>query len=47
MQPLRAGRRMLHARLVEALEALAPDRETEQGEQLAHHAFRASRGPRR
>jgi len=33
-------RRVLHARIVEALEALAPDRATEQVERLAHHALR-------
>jgi class 3 adenylate cyclase/tetratricopeptide (TPR) repeat protein len=33
-------RRGLHARLVEALEALAPDRAGEQVERLAHHALR-------
>jgi class 3 adenylate cyclase/tetratricopeptide (TPR) repeat protein len=33
-------RRVLHARIVEALEALYPDRLTEQVERLAHHAFR-------
>jgi class 3 adenylate cyclase/tetratricopeptide (TPR) repeat protein len=33
-------RRVLHARLVEALEALAPERVTEQVERLAHHALR-------
>ena len=33
-------RRVLHARLVEALEALAPDRVAEQVERLAHHALR-------
>jgi tetratricopeptide (TPR) repeat protein len=33
-------RRGLHARLVEALEALAPDRVAEQVERLAHHALR-------
>ncbi len=33
-------RRMLHARLVEALEALAPERMAEQVERLAHHAQR-------
>ena len=33
-------RRGLHARLVEALEALAPERVTEQVERLAHHALR-------
>src|SRR5262249_48624760 len=33
-------RRVLHARLVEAFEALAPDRMDEQVERLAHHALR-------
>jgi tetratricopeptide (TPR) repeat protein len=33
-------RRGLHARLVEALEALAPERKAEQVERLAHHALR-------
>jgi class 3 adenylate cyclase/tetratricopeptide (TPR) repeat protein len=33
-------RRALHARIVEAIEALYPDRLTEQVERLAHHAFR-------
>jgi tetratricopeptide (TPR) repeat protein len=33
-------RRGLHARLVEAFEALAPDRLTEQVDRLAHHALR-------
>jgi class 3 adenylate cyclase/tetratricopeptide (TPR) repeat protein len=33
-------RRGLHARLVEAIEALAPDRVGEQVERLAHHALR-------
>ena len=33
-------RRVLHARLVEALEALAPDRVAEQVDRLAHHALR-------
>src|SRR2546422_2602091 len=33
-------RRVLHARLVEAIEALAPERGTEQVERLAHHALR-------
>src|SRR5207245_1032493 len=33
-------RRVLHARLVAALEALAPDRAAEQVERLAHHALR-------
>ena len=32
-------RRMLHARIVEALEALAPERAAEQVERLAHHAL--------
>ena len=33
-------RRVLHARIVEALERLAPDRIAEQVERLAHHALR-------
>src|SRR5206468_1615749 len=33
-------RRALHARIVEALEALYPDRRAEQVERLAHHALR-------
>jgi class 3 adenylate cyclase/tetratricopeptide (TPR) repeat protein len=33
-------RRVLHARIVDALEALAPDRAPEQVEHLAHHALR-------
>src|SRR5262247_1729953 len=33
-------RRALHARLVEALEALAPDQVAEQVDRLAHHALR-------
>ena len=33
-------RRMLHARIVEALEAVAPERVAEQVERLAHHALR-------
>src|SRR5207244_3117822 len=33
-------RRILHARLVEAIEALAPERAAEQVERLAHHALR-------
>ena len=33
-------RRPLHARIVEALEALAPERGAEQGERLAYHALR-------
>jgi tetratricopeptide (TPR) repeat protein len=33
-------RRVLHARIVEVLEALAPDRLAEQVERLAHHALR-------
>ena len=37
---LQAGRRTLHARIVEAIEALAGDRVTEQGAHLAHHALR-------
>jgi tetratricopeptide (TPR) repeat protein len=35
-------RRGLHARLVEALEALVPERTTEQVERLAHHALRGA-----
>ena len=37
---LQERRRALHARIVEALEALAPDRVAEQVERLAHHALR-------
>jgi class 3 adenylate cyclase/tetratricopeptide (TPR) repeat protein len=37
---LQERRRLLHARIVEALEALAPDPLTEQVERLAHHALR-------
>jgi class 3 adenylate cyclase/DNA-binding winged helix-turn-helix (wHTH) protein/tetratricopeptide (TPR) repeat protein len=37
---LHARRRVLHARLVEVLEALAPDRVAEQVERLAYHALR-------
>ena len=37
---LQDRRRALHARIVEALETLYPDRLTEQVERLAHHAFR-------
>jgi class 3 adenylate cyclase/tetratricopeptide (TPR) repeat protein/ABC-type thiamine transport system ATPase subunit len=37
---LHERRRALHARTVEALEALAGDREAEQVERLAHHALR-------
>jgi tetratricopeptide (TPR) repeat protein len=33
-------RRVLHSRIVEALETLAPDRAAEQVERLAHHALR-------
>src|SRR6516162_5729542 len=33
-------RRVLHARIVESLEALAPERRAEQVERLAHHALR-------
>jgi class 3 adenylate cyclase/tetratricopeptide (TPR) repeat protein len=35
-------RRVLHARLVEALEALMPERAAEQVERLAHHAVRGA-----
>jgi predicted ATPase len=38
---LQDRRRALHARIVEALEPLYPDRLTEQIERLAHHAIRA------
>ena len=37
---LHERRRMLHARLVEVIETLSPDRLAEPGEQLAHHALR-------
>ncbi len=37
---LQDRRRALHARIVEVLEALYPDRVAEQVERLAHHAFR-------
>jgi class 3 adenylate cyclase len=37
---LQDRRRPLHARIVEAIEALYPERLTEHVEQLAHHAFR-------
>jgi class 3 adenylate cyclase/tetratricopeptide (TPR) repeat protein len=37
---LQERRRVLHARIVEALEGLAPDRLVEQVERLAHHALR-------
>ncbi|HSF31586.1 MAG TPA: adenylate/guanylate cyclase domain-containing protein [Candidatus Tectomicrobia bacterium] len=37
---LQERRRALHARIVEALEALVPDRAAEQVERLAHHALR-------
>jgi class 3 adenylate cyclase/tetratricopeptide (TPR) repeat protein len=37
---LQERRRVLHARLVEAIEALAPERGAEQVERLAHHALR-------
>jgi class 3 adenylate cyclase/tetratricopeptide (TPR) repeat protein len=37
---LQGRRRVLHARIVEAIEALAGDRVTEQVERLAHHALR-------
>ena len=37
---LHERRRTLHARLVGVIETLSPDRLAEQGERLAHHAFR-------
>ena len=37
---LQDRRRALHARIVEAIEALYPERLTEHVERLAHHAFR-------
>jgi class 3 adenylate cyclase len=37
---LQERRRVLHARIVEAIEALYPDRLAEQVERVAHHAFR-------
>jgi tetratricopeptide (TPR) repeat protein len=37
---LQERRRVLHARIVEAIEALAPERVAEQVERLAHHALR-------
>jgi class 3 adenylate cyclase/tetratricopeptide (TPR) repeat protein len=37
---LQGRRRVLHARIVEALETLAPERVAEQIERLAHHALR-------
>jgi len=37
---LQDHRRQLHARIVDAIEALCPERLTEQVERLAHHAFR-------
>ncbi|HSB77896.1 MAG TPA: adenylate/guanylate cyclase domain-containing protein [Candidatus Methylomirabilis sp.] len=37
---LHERRRMLHARLVDVIETLSPDRLAEQVERLAHHAFR-------
>ncbi|MGH8072124.1 MAG: ATP-binding protein [Candidatus Entotheonellia bacterium] len=37
---LQERRRTLHARIVEAIERLYPDRLTDQAERLAHHAFR-------
>jgi class 3 adenylate cyclase/tetratricopeptide (TPR) repeat protein len=37
---LQERRRVLHARIVEALEALAPERPAEQVERLAHHTLR-------
>src|SRR4029453_3615650 len=41
---LQERRRGLHARIVEALERLAPDRLAEQVEHLAHHALRGEVG---
>jgi predicted ATPase len=41
---LQERRRLLHARIVEAIERLYPDRLPEHVERLAHHAFRAARG---
>ena len=43
---LQERRRALHARIVEALEALAGDRVAEQVERLAHHALRGRCGTR-
>jgi class 3 adenylate cyclase/tetratricopeptide (TPR) repeat protein len=40
---LQERRRVLHARIVEVIEALYPDRLAEQVERLAHHAFRGER----
>jgi class 3 adenylate cyclase/tetratricopeptide (TPR) repeat protein len=40
---LQDRRRALHARIVEAIEALYPERLTEQVERLAHHAVRGDR----
>src|SRR5262249_24392610 len=37
---LQQRRRALHARIVDAIERLQPDRLTEQVERLGHHAFR-------
>ena len=37
---------MLHARIVEAMEALAGDRLSEQAERLAHHALRGEVWPK-
>src|SRR5207249_9238140 len=37
---LHERRRALHARIVEAVEVLYPDRQAEQVERLAHHALR-------
>jgi tetratricopeptide (TPR) repeat protein len=39
---LQERRRVLHGRIVDALEALAPDRLAEQVERLAHHALRGA-----
>jgi class 3 adenylate cyclase/tetratricopeptide (TPR) repeat protein len=43
---LQDRRRALHARIVDAIEALYPDRLAEQVERLAHHAFRGERWDR-
>jgi len=43
---LQEWRRTLHARIVETLEALYPDRLAEQVDRLAHHAMRAQCGTR-
>jgi class 3 adenylate cyclase/tetratricopeptide (TPR) repeat protein len=43
---LQERRRVLHAQIVAALEALAPDRVAEQVERLAHHALRGEVWPK-